>query len=87
MREALVLDLGGTLLCLAGWACPFRDSPYRKPRPGMLLGLADKHFVDLARSTMVGDAESDRACADAAGVGRFLWARDFFQRPGGDAAP
>lgn len=63
------------------WACPFKDSEYRKPRPGMLLGLADKHFVDLARSTMVGDSESDRACARAAGVGRFVPAGEFFRWP------
>ena len=45
---------------------------------GNATGLADKHFIDLARSTMVGDTASDQACAGAAGVGRFIWAHDFF---------
>ncbi|MFN8638310.1 MAG: HAD-IIIA family hydrolase [Dehalococcoidia bacterium] len=59
------------------WASPRLDSDFRKPLPGMVTALADKHFVDLTRSLFVGDAESDRACAEAAGV-RFEWARDFF---------
>jgi D-glycero-D-manno-heptose 1,7-bisphosphate phosphatase len=62
------------------WASPRLDSPYRKPQPGMLLALADKHFVDLGRSLFVGDAEVDRACALAAGV-PFEWAHEFFRWP------
>jgi len=60
------------------WASPFRVSPYRKPNPGMILGLADKHFINLEKSMMVGDAETDRQCAESAGVGSFVWAKDFF---------
>jgi HAD superfamily hydrolase (TIGR01662 family) len=60
------------------WACPRIISPYRKPAPGMLLSLADKHFVDLTRSVYVGDSEDDRRCAKASGVGEFRWAAEFF---------
>lgn len=52
--------------------------PCRKPRPGMLLDLARAHGLDLARSLMVGDSENDRRCAEAAGLGHFVWAADFF---------
>ena len=62
------------------WACPLRESSYRKPNPGMITGLADKHFVDLKRSVMVGDAEGDRHCAQSAGVGQFIWSDEFFSR-------
>jgi histidinol-phosphate phosphatase family protein len=40
----------------------------RKPAPGMLLALADRHGVDLARSVMVGDSPRDAEAATAAGV-------------------
>ncbi len=44
----------------------------------MVTALADKHYVDLGQSLFVGDSESDRLCAVAAGV-RFEWARAFFR--------
>ncbi len=52
--------------------------PCRKPKPGMLLDLAQAHGLELARTLLVGDSESDRRCAEAAGVGAFMWAKDFF---------
>ena len=70
--------LGGRLTDF--WASPRLQSDFRKPNPGMVLALADKHWVDPGRSTMVGDSENDRRCAQAAGVGRFVWAWDFFER-------
>ena len=33
--------------------------PHRKPNPGMLLEAAERHHLDLARSWMIGDRESD----------------------------
>lgn len=64
------------------------DCPCRKPRPAMFLDLARTYGLDLAGSTHVGDVEKDRDAAVAAGIGRFVWARDFFgwenaQAPGG----
>lgn len=64
--------------------CPHRDGdgcPCRKPRPGMFLALARAHGIDLGRSTHVGDSVRDRDAAQAAGVGTFVWAPEFFGTP------
>ncbi len=61
--------------------CPHAEGdgcPCRKPRPAMFLDLARTWDVDLAASTHVGDQDKDRAAAAAAGIGRFIWAKDFF---------
>jgi phosphoglycolate phosphatase-like HAD superfamily hydrolase len=44
----------------------------------MITLLASVHGVDLAASTMVGDQEIDALAARAAGVGKFVYAQDFF---------
>ncbi len=44
-----------------------RDSPLRKPRPGMLLLAAEALGLDLAASYMVGDKRSDVLAGQAAG--------------------
>ena len=64
------------------WVCPHIESPYRKPNPNMIIGLADKHFVDVKQSVLVGDTEIDQQAAQNAGIGHFIWARDFFKRQG-----
>lgn len=46
-----------------------RDTPMRKPGPGMLLRAAQEYGIDLSRSVMVGDSEKDMLAALAAGVG------------------
>lgn len=44
----------------------------RKPQPGMLLKAAeDFGDIDLSKSIMLGDQESDRLASEAAGVGSF----------------
>ncbi|MGH7812530.1 MAG: HAD-IIIA family hydrolase [Candidatus Binataceae bacterium] len=72
--------LGGIL---TGWRfCPHDNAARcecRKPKGGMIAELAELYGVDLKASTMVGDQEIDRAAADAAGVGRFVYAKDFFE--------
>jgi D-glycero-D-manno-heptose 1,7-bisphosphate phosphatase len=40
----------------------------RKPAPGLLLAAAERHDVDLARSWMVGDSDSDVVAGAAAGT-------------------
>ena len=45
------------------------DSPFRKPGPGMILQAADEFDVDLDKSVLVGDRESDMQAALNAGVG------------------
>jgi D-glycero-D-manno-heptose 1,7-bisphosphate phosphatase len=46
-----------------------RESPRRKPGPGMILDAAAAHGLDLPASAMLGDRASDMAAARAAGVG------------------
>lgn len=43
-------------------------SPMRKPQPGMLLQAASDHGLDLRRSLLIGDQESDIAAGRAAGL-------------------
>jgi histidinol-phosphate phosphatase family protein len=50
----------------------------RKPHPTMFFDLATAWHVDRAASTHVGDKDKDRTAAEAAGIGRFIWAKDFF---------
>lgn len=50
--------------------CPHRDDECcscRKPRPGMLLGLAAERQIDLAQAYFIGDALTDVAAGNAAG--------------------
>ena len=59
-------------------ACPFHPefteaygashAYWRKPGPGMLLLAAERLALDLAKSWMIGDKESDIAAAKAAGL-------------------
>ena len=41
----------------------------RKPKPGMLLKAANELNIDLARSIMIGDKDSDVQAGQSAGVG------------------
>jgi histidinol-phosphate phosphatase family protein len=61
--------------------CPHGDGDgcaCRKPAPGMFLDLAQSWTIDLAASTHVGDSPKDRDAALAAGIGRFVFAEEFF---------
>ena len=59
--------------------CPFHpehgvghykiDSPFRKPAPGMIQQASQEFDVDLAKSVLVGDKESDIQAGITAGVG------------------
>jgi len=59
-----------------GWYCcphaPWIDCACRKPRPGMLEQAAREHGIDLTRSALVGDKESDLLAARACGCGAVL---------------
>ena len=69
--------------------CPFHaehgigkyklDSPFRKPAPGMILQAAQEFNVDLARSVLVGDMETDIQAGVAAGIGVNLLFRPLAQ--------
>jgi D-glycero-D-manno-heptose 1,7-bisphosphate phosphatase len=61
----------------AVYHCPFHpdalppyniQSPLRKPQPGMLLQAAADHCLDLSRSVLIGDTESDIGAGRAAGL-------------------
>ncbi|MFP4162358.1 MAG: D-glycero-alpha-D-manno-heptose-1,7-bisphosphate 7-phosphatase [Chitinispirillaceae bacterium] len=39
-------------------------SPFRKPAPGMVLQAVDEHIIDLTKSLMVGDKQSDRIAVE-----------------------
>jgi len=67
LRGLLRVDSGAQLLDIV--FCPHDRGvcACRKPLPGMLLGLAEKHGLDLGRSWMVGDAETDVETGRAAG--------------------
>lgn len=54
--------------------CPHLDAGCfcRKPQPGMLLDLAAAHGIDLRRSVMIGDKESDVEAGRAAGCSASL---------------
>jgi len=81
--EAAIADLDRQLGgILTAWEiCPHDDADgceCRKPKGGMITELASIHGVALAASAMVGDQEVDAQAASAAGVGRFIYAKDFF---------
>lgn len=67
---------------LTAWKiCPHTDDDQcqcRKPRGGMITDLATLYGVDLKNSTMIGDQEIDRLAGEAAGVGKYVPAEDFF---------
>lgn len=55
-----------------------KESEYRKPGSGMLLQATREFPVDLSRSCLIGDKESDILAAQRAGVGRSIL---FTQKP------
>ncbi|MGB6554405.1 MAG: HAD-IIIA family hydrolase [Candidatus Binataceae bacterium] len=67
---------------ITGWkVCSHDDADNcrcRKPKGGMITELAELYGVDLRASTMVGDQEVDELAGRAAGVARFVHAKDFF---------
>ena len=50
-----------------------RSCRCRKPEPGMILELAERHGIDLASSAMIGDRATDVEAAEAAGTRGFLF--------------
>ena len=45
----------------------------RKPQPGMFFRAAKDWNIDLTKSIMYGDKESDKHAAERAGIPRFVW--------------
>ncbi len=76
-------EISGTVVAvlrLDGVASCYHDDPdrchCRKPAPGLILELARRHQVDVARSWMVGDRASDIAAGRAAGCRTVLVSAD-----------
>ena len=44
----------------------------RKPKPGLLLKIADHLKIDLKNAIMIGDTDKDSGAADAAGIGSII---------------
>jgi D-glycero-D-manno-heptose 1,7-bisphosphate phosphatase len=59
-------------------AIPMRNESFTKPNPGMIFYLAEKYKIDLTKSLMVGDRETDQMAARRGGV-PFTWTKDFFK--------
>ncbi len=78
VHEKIVAELAADGIGLAGIAyCPHRPDEgcrCRKPAPGMILDLAARHGVDLARSYMVGDQPTDIEAGRRAGCRTVLLA-------------
>jgi D-glycero-D-manno-heptose 1,7-bisphosphate phosphatase len=56
----------------------------RKPKPGLLTELAERHGLDLSASFMIGDQDRDTACGRAAGCATLLLARPYNSGAGAD---
>lgn len=59
------------------------DDPWRKPGPGMLRAALRDYDVSAEDALFVGDMDSDRGAAEAAGV-PYMDAADFFRGDDGD---
>lgn len=90
--QALVKDAAAKVGGVDHWRCCCYDeraatkkpaSPYarpsyrRKPKPGMLKEIMRAAGESPSNTIMVGDSDTDRQAAEAAGCG-FVWAKDFF---------
>lgn len=51
---------------------PMEGCSCRKPRPGMILKMAQKHQVDLSQSWMIGDRKTDLEAGNRAGCQSIL---------------
>jgi HAD superfamily hydrolase (TIGR01662 family) len=80
---AAYIEADGFAMCPyhpKGFVTPFNiESPFRKPAPGMILHLMNRFGVAPEDTIMVGDWDSDREAAEAAGC-QFIHADVFFER-------
>lgn len=76
-RLARAIEAGGGRID-GIFMCPHAPEaacPCRKPRPGLLLGAAQALSLDLSRSILIGDALTDLAAGQAAGITRNVLVR------------
>ena len=77
LRSKLPLD--DIVVCYHGGERYGQVCGCRKPLPGMLLEAADRFFIDLSRSWMVGDRWRDIDCGAAAGCKTVLIQRGYLE--------
>jgi D-glycero-D-manno-heptose 1,7-bisphosphate phosphatase len=67
LKQLLISRHGLALLDVV--CCPHdkNECSCRKPEPGMILALAEKHNIDLDKSWMIGDSETDVEAGRRAG--------------------
>mgnify|MGYP000287634644 CR=1 FL=1 len=73
--EVVARFAAGGVAFAGAYYCPHAPAAAcrcRKPAPGLVLDAARDLGLDLARSVMIGDRDSDLACGRAAGCGRVL---------------
>jgi len=70
VQEELLRQLGSELIdaCYYSPEIPGAASIRRKPEPGMLLEAAQEFGIDLSRSFLIGDKQSDIECGKRAGI-------------------
>lgn len=69
--EKLAVDLNLLPIIAKSYFCPHvpeDNCSCRKPKPGMIYHAAIMHELDLSRSWMIGDSESDMKAAENAGI-------------------
>lgn len=80
---AVYIGAAGYRVCFHhpnGKVAPYNtEHPNRKPQPGMLNELMDEFGFSPQDTIMVGDWETDKKAAEAAGC-EFIWAHEFFGR-------
>ena len=52
----------------------------RKPKPGMLLEAKSKYKIDMKKSWMIGDNETDILAANSAGIGNTILLLDYHSK-------
>lgn len=78
--EAIHAKLAAALPVDEILACPHDTAdncPCRKPKPGLILDLAQRHGVDLSQSWMIGDQDRDISSGKAAGCRTILLQRPY----------
>jgi D-glycero-D-manno-heptose 1,7-bisphosphate phosphatase len=79
MREVLLMENEQAIIDDIAY-CPHRPRDgcdCRKPKPGMIIDLAEKYNIDLSQSYMIGDMESDIEAGRSAGCKTVWIGKDF----------
>ena len=53
-----------------------KESFFRKPNPGMLIHAINKHNINVDKSIMIGDKETDKIAASKVGIYKYIDSKD-----------